>query len=146
MTRHMPDFSLAERLITSKICHLRQKPTAIGGANPATLGGPGLIQSSQQEIDGIVHDSRLFRLQVSQGLGEGFDFKSQLGSRGWRLCTNSSSPRPGHSEGQRQSCKGDHSAHLHHSPLCWISFAARPVQPVWWLAPTPEPLSPWKYS
>jgi len=27
-----------------------------------------------------------------------------------------------------------------------ISFATRPVQPVWWLAPRPAPLSPWKYS
>lgn len=26
------------------------------------------------------------------------------------------------------------------------SFATRPVQPVWWEAPTPRPLSPWKYS
>ena len=26
------------------------------------------------------------------------------------------------------------------------SGAARPVQPVWWLAPSPAPLSPWKYS
>src|SRR5512146_299934 len=33
-----------------------------------------------------------------------------------------------------------------HSPLCWISFATNPVQPVWWLAPIPAPLSPWKYS
>jgi len=24
--------------------------------------------------------------------------------------------------------------------------ATRPVQPVWWLAPSPAPLSPWKYS
>ncbi len=24
--------------------------------------------------------------------------------------------------------------------------AMRPVQPVWWLAPRPAPLSPWKYS
>ena len=33
-----------------------------------------------------------------------------------------------------------------HSPLCWMSLATRPVQPVWWLAPRPAPLSPWKYS
>jgi hypothetical protein len=26
------------------------------------------------------------------------------------------------------------------------SRATRPVQPVWWLAPMPAPLSPWKYS
>ena len=24
--------------------------------------------------------------------------------------------------------------------------ATSPVQPVWWLAPIPAPLSPWKYS
>ena len=24
--------------------------------------------------------------------------------------------------------------------------ATKPVQPVWWLAPSPAPLSPWKYS
>lgn len=29
---------------------------------------------------------------------------------------------------------------------CWISLATSPVQPVWWLAPMPAPLSPWKYS
>ena len=29
-----------------------------------------------------------------------------------------------------------------YSPLCWISFATSPVQPVWWLAPRPAPLSP----
>ena len=28
----------------------------------------------------------------------------------------------------------------------WISFATSPVQPVWWLAPSPAPVSPWKYS
>ena|SRR5258708_7269703 len=33
-----------------------------------------------------------------------------------------------------------------HSPFCWRSFATSPVQPVWWLAPTPEPSSPSKYS
>ena len=33
-----------------------------------------------------------------------------------------------------------------YSPLCWRSFATSPVQPVWWLAPTPAPVSPWKYS
>ena len=26
------------------------------------------------------------------------------------------------------------------------SLATRPVQPVWWMAPTPRPVSPWKYS
>ncbi len=31
-------------------------------------------------------------------------------------------------------------------PDCCNSFATRPVQPVWWLAPKPEPLSPLKYS
>jgi len=34
----------------------------------------------------------------------------------------------------------------HRSPLCWRSLATIPVQPVWWLAPMPAPLSPWKYS
>ena len=33
-----------------------------------------------------------------------------------------------------------------YSPLCWMSFATSPVQPVWWLAPRPAPTSPWKYS
>jgi len=33
-----------------------------------------------------------------------------------------------------------------YSPLCSISLATRPVQPVWWAAPRPAPLSPWKYS
>jgi len=33
-----------------------------------------------------------------------------------------------------------------YSPLCWSSLATRLVQPVWWLAPRPAPLSPWKYS
>lgn len=28
----------------------------------------------------------------------------------------------------------------------WSSAAITPVQPVWWLAPIPAPLSPWKYS
>src|SRR5690242_545407 len=32
------------------------------------------------------------------------------------------------------------------APLCWSSLATSPVQPVWWLAPMPAPLSPWKYS
>src|ERR1051326_8539864 len=32
------------------------------------------------------------------------------------------------------------------TPDCCKSFAISPVQPVWWLAPTPEPSSPWKYS
>jgi predicted house-cleaning noncanonical NTP pyrophosphatase (MazG superfamily) len=27
-----------------------------------------------------------------------------------------------------------------------VVTATSPVQPVWWLAPTPAPLSPWKYS
>jgi len=27
-----------------------------------------------------------------------------------------------------------------------MSFATTPVQPVWWEAPSPSPLSPWKYS
>src|SRR5262249_51066669 len=31
-------------------------------------------------------------------------------------------------------------------PRTWISVATSPVQPVWWLAPNPAPLSPWKYS
>src|SRR5437868_571493 len=31
-------------------------------------------------------------------------------------------------------------------PCCWMSIATRPVQPVWWLAPSPAPLSPSKYS
>ena len=30
--------------------------------------------------------------------------------------------------------------------VCSRSLATTPVQPVWWLAPTPRPLSPWKYS
>ena len=29
---------------------------------------------------------------------------------------------------------------------CSSSLATRPVQPVWWLAPRPAPVSPWKYS
>src|SRR5262249_9229891 len=33
-----------------------------------------------------------------------------------------------------------------YSPLCWSSLATSAVQPVWWLAPIPAPLSPWKYS
>ena len=33
-----------------------------------------------------------------------------------------------------------------YSPLWSSNFATRPVQPVWWLAPRPAPLSPWKYS
>ncbi len=32
------------------------------------------------------------------------------------------------------------------NPKSWISFATTPVHPVWWLAPSPAPLSPWKYS
>ena len=35
---------------------------------------------------------------------------------------------------------------LLYSPYCWMSFATKAVQPVWWLAPMPAPLSPWKYS
>src|SRR5262249_52323162 len=35
---------------------------------------------------------------------------------------------------------------LTYSPLCCISFATTPVHPVWWLAPMPAPVSPWKYS
>ena len=31
-------------------------------------------------------------------------------------------------------------------PRPWMTRATRPVQPVWWLAPSPAPLSPWKYS
>src|ERR1039457_5086284 len=31
-----------------------------------------------------------------------------------------------------------------HSPLCSSSFATSQVQPVWWLAPIPAPMSPWK--
>jgi len=31
-------------------------------------------------------------------------------------------------------------------PNSSISFATTPVHPVWWLAPMPAPLSPWKYS
>ena len=27
-----------------------------------------------------------------------------------------------------------------------MARATRPVHPVWWLAPSPAPLSPWKYS
>ena len=34
----------------------------------------------------------------------------------------------------------------HQPPVCWINFATRPVQPVWWQDPKPAPLSPWKYS
>ena len=33
-----------------------------------------------------------------------------------------------------------------HSPFCCRSLATSAVQPVWWLAPMPAPLSPWKYS
>jgi hypothetical protein len=29
---------------------------------------------------------------------------------------------------------------------CSSSLATSAVQPVWWLAPTPAPVSPWKYS
>src|SRR6266404_7057487 len=36
--------------------------------------------------------------------------------------------------GLRDSC--------HYSPLCSRSLATKPVQPVWWLAPSPAPLSP----
>lgn len=32
------------------------------------------------------------------------------------------------------------------SPLCSINLATRAVQPVWWLAPSPAPLSPLKNS
>lgn len=31
-------------------------------------------------------------------------------------------------------------------PICCRSFATSPVQPVWWLAPKPKPVSPSKYS
>jgi hypothetical protein len=31
-------------------------------------------------------------------------------------------------------------------PKSWMVLATSPVQPVWWLAPSPAPLSPWKYS
>ena len=31
-------------------------------------------------------------------------------------------------------------------PKSCIVLATSPVQPVWWLAPSPAPLSPWKYS
>ncbi len=31
-------------------------------------------------------------------------------------------------------------------PKKCMNEATRPVQPVWWLAPIPAPLSPWKYS
>ena len=31
-------------------------------------------------------------------------------------------------------------------PYNWMILAIRPDQPVWWLAPIPAPLSPWKYS
>ena len=31
-------------------------------------------------------------------------------------------------------------------PAVWMIRAIPPVQPVWWLAPMPAPLSPWKYS
>ena len=41
-------------------------------------------------------------------------------------------------------CSDDRVAHR--SPLCWRSLATIPVQPVWWPAPMPAPLSPWKYS
>src|SRR5207244_3190299 len=32
------------------------------------------------------------------------------------------------------------------SPLCCINLVTTPVHPVWLLAPTPVPESPWKYS
>jgi hypothetical protein len=35
---------------------------------------------------------------------------------------------------------------LYFLPPCWSSLATSPVHPVWWLAPTPDPSSPWKYS
>ena len=31
-------------------------------------------------------------------------------------------------------------------PASARSLVTRPVHPVWWLAPSPEPSSPWKYS
>ncbi len=33
-----------------------------------------------------------------------------------------------------------------YSPLCSSSFATSAVHPVWWLAPSPAPVSPLKYS
>jgi hypothetical protein len=31
---------------------------------------------------------------------------------------------------------------IFYSPLCCNSLLTKPVQPVWWLAPTPRPVSP----
>src|SRR6185295_12768995 len=41
---------------------------------------------------------------------------------------------------------GRHGISSLYSPFCCSSLATSPVQPVWWLAPRPAPLSPWKYS
>lgn len=54
----------------------------------------------------------------------------------------------------RRSCGSDHKVLLvappfvssRYSPFCSRSLATNPVHPVWWLAPMPAPLSPWKYS
>jgi hypothetical protein len=43
---------------------------------------------------------------------------------------------------QSASVRGSRNHRLHSS----IKFATRAVHPVWWLAPSPAPLSPWKYS
>ena len=46
-------------------------------------------------------------------------------------------------------CDANHEVYLtrYSDPaVCCSILATRPVQPVWWLAPTPEPSSPLKYS
>ena len=44
------------------------------------------------------------------------------------------------------SAPGVSIASLVSKPESWMMRATQPVQPVWWLAPIPAPLSPWKYS
>ena len=58
--------------------------------------------------------------------------------------------RAAHRSAERDPQALRHSSHGRRSPANGsgrqIRSATSPVQPVWWLAPSPAPLSPWKYS
>ena len=63
-----------------------------------------------------------------------------------RAWLRTSCRRPASALKAAASAPGVSSSSLVSSALVWMMRATQPVQPVWWLAPMPAPLSPWKYS
>ncbi len=106
-------------------------PDRVHDVRHVEVAGGDLVEHGREEEEVLAVDERDLEARV---MGQSF-LEMEGGVDAAEPASQDQDPRA-----LRSACVG--LSHVSYPPLCCRSLAARPVHPVWWLAPMPAPLSP----